>query len=593
MRQEDNRQPMGSESLGTLVSSWRDGTFSEIWADWKWIWGYTKRYRRAVWFYTILGVASSTLGLVSAVASKYSIDIITGYDSDHLWFIVTVMVASALVGLLLRSVTSRISTKISLRVNNDIQAQVFDRLLGADWRSLNAFASGDLLSRLSTDVGSVSSSAIRWLPDLIVTAYTFAATLAVILHYDWVMALLALASAPFLLLTSRRLIRGMRTHQQEVRQVGSRLMSYETETLHNLDAIKGFGITGRYGRGFRSRQEEFRRASLDYNLFSIRTEILLSLLGSAVQMAAFGYCLYLLWSGKILYGTMTLFLSQGAKLSSAFNALVRTVPSFLSASVSARRIRDLYALEPEPVLPDDGLDSLASQGFTVAVENAGYAYVPHQPVLTHADFRAAPGETVALVGPSGGGKTTMIRLLLGLIRPAEGRAYLQAADGRQVEVNAGLRRYFSYVPQGNTLLSGTIADNLRMVKPDASDAQLQAALEAACAWDFVSAMDGGLDASVGEHGHGLSEGQAQRIAIARALLRDAPVLLLDEATSALDVATERTILRNLAARYPHKTCIVTTHRPTVISLCRRVYQVSSGCLRLLDSDEAQRLAMDF
>ena len=593
MRQEDNRQPMGSESLGTLVSSWRDGTFSEIWADWKWIWGYTKRYRRAVWFYTVLGVASSTLGLVSAVASKYSIDIITGYDSDHLWFIVTVMVASALVGLLLRSVTSRISTKISLRVNNDIQAQVFDRLLGADWRSLNAFASGDLLSRLSTDVGSVSSSAIRWLPDLIVTAYTFAATLAVILHYDWVMALLALASAPFLLLTSRRLIRGMRTHQQEVRQVGSRLMSYETETLHNLDAIKGFGITGRYGRGFRSRQEEFRRASLDYNLFSIRTEILLSLLGSAVQMAAFGYCLYLLWSGKILYGTMTLFLSQGAKLSSAFNALVRTVPSFLSASVSARRIRDLYALEPEPVLPDDGLDSLASQGFTVAVEDAGYAYVPHQPVLTHADFRAAPGETVALVGPSGGGKTTMIRLLLGLIRPAEGRAYLQAADGRQVEVNAGLRRYFSYVPQGNTLLSGTIADNLRMVKPDASDAQLQAALEAACAWDFVSAMDGGLEASVGEHGHGLSEGQAQRIAIARALLRDAPVLLLDEATSALDVATERTILRNLAARYPHKTCIVTTHRPTVISLCRRVYQVSSGCLRLLDSDEAQRLAMDF
>lgn len=593
MRQEDNRQPMGSESLGTLVSSWRDGTFSEIWADWKWIWGYTKRYRRAVWFYTILGVASSTLGLVSAVASKYSIDIITGYDSDHLWFIVTVMVASALVGLLLRSVTSRISTKISLRVNNDIQAQVFDRLLGADWRSLNAFASGDLLSRLSTDVGSVSSSAIRWLPDLIVTAYTFAATLAVILHYDWVMALLALASAPFLLLTSRRLIRGMRTHQQEVRQVGSRLMSYETETLHNLDAIKGFGITGRYGRGFRSRQEEFRRASLDYNLFSIRTEILLSLLGSAVQMAAFGYCLYLLWSGKILYGTMTLFLSQGAKLSSAFNALVRTVPSFLSASVSARRIRDLYALEPEPLLPDDGLDSLASQGFTVAVEDAGYAYVPHQPVLTHADFRAAPGETVALVGPSGGGKTTMIRLLLGLIRPAEGRAYLQAADGRQVEVNAGLRRYFSYVPQGNTLLSGTIADNLRMVKPDASDAQLRAALEAACAWDFVSAMDGGLDASVGEHGHGLSEGQAQRIAIARALLRDAPVLLLDEATSALDVATERTILRNLAARYPHKTCIVTTHRPTVISLCRRVYQVSSGCLRLLDSDEAQRLAMDF
>lgn len=590
---QEERQPMGSESLGTLLRSWRDGTFSEIWDDWEWIWGYTKRYRRAVWVYTILGVASSTLGLVSAVASKYSIDIITGYDSDRLWFVITVMVASALVGLLLSSVTSRISTKISLRVNNDIQAEVFDRLLGADWKSLNDFASGDLLSRLSTDAGAVSSSAIRWLPDLVVSVYTFIATLAVILRYDWIMALLALASAPFLLLTSRRLIRGMRTHQQEVRQVGSRLMSYETETLHNLDAIKGFGITGRYGAGLRQRQEEFRRASLDYNLFSIRTEILMSVLGSAVQMAAFGYCLYLLWSGKILYGTMTLFLSQGTKLSSAFNALVRTVPSFLSASVSARRIRDLFALEPEPVLPDDGLDRQASRGFTVAAEGVSYGYVPRQPVLTRADFRAAPGEIVALVGPSGGGKTTTIRLLLGLVRPQEGRAYLQAADGRQVEMNAGLRRYFSYVPQGNTLLSGTIADNLRMVKPDADDRQLQEALEAACAWDFVSAMDGGLNASVGEHGHGLSEGQAQRIAIARALLRDAPVLLLDEATSALDVTTERTILRNLAARYPHKTCIITTHRPTVISLCRRVYQVSGGRMELLDNDRAQRLAMDF
>ena len=230
---------------------------------------------------------------------------------------------------------------------------------------------------------------------------------------------------------------------------------------------------------------------------------------------------------------------------------------------------------------------------TVAAEGVSYGYVPRQPVLTRADFRAAPGEIVALVGPSGGGKTTTIRLLLGLVRPQEGRAYLQAADGRQVEMNAGLRRYFSYVPQGNTLLSGTIADNLRMVKPDADDRQLREALEAACAWDFVSAMDGGLNASVGEHGHGLSEGQAQRIAIARALLRDAPVLLLDEATSALDVTTERTILRNLAARYPHKTCIVTTHRPTVISLCRRVYQVSGGRMELLDNDRAQRLAMDF
>lgn len=187
----------------------------------------------------------------------------------------------------------------------------------------------------------------------------------------------------------------------------------------------------------------------------------------------------------------------------------------------------------------------------------------------------------------------MIRLLLGLIHPSEGRACLRTADGQELEMNAALRRFFSYVPQGNTLLSGTIADNLRMVQPEADDAALEQALRAACAWDFVSKMPEGMASTVGEHGHGLSEGQAQRIAIARALLRDAPVLLLDEATSALDVATERTILRNLVRDYPHKTCIVTTHRPTVISLCQRVYQVSGGVLRQLSDQEAQRLAMEF
>ena len=588
------KKVLGSESLGILVGRWRGGTFTEILTDWKWILSYTRRYRRAVWAYTVLGVISSTLGLVSAVAGKYTIDIITGYDSSQLWFVILVMLLSALTGLLLRSVTSRISTRISLWVNNDIRAEVFDRLLNADWQELNQFSSGDLLNRLTNDTGSVASNAIHWLPDLIVAAYSFLATLSVILHYDWIMALLAIASAPFLLLTSRRLIGGMRSHQQNLRQVSSELMAYETETLHNLDAIKGFGITDRYSAGLRQQQETFRKASLDYNLFSIRTEALLSILGSAVQMAAFCYCLYLLWSGKILYGTMTLFLSQGTKLTSAFNSLVRTVPNFLNASVAAHRIRDLFFLRPEPAqVVDAALERAAAQGFTVQVEAADFAYDPAQPVLRHATLTAAPGEIVALVGPSGGGKTTMIRLLLGLIHPSEGRAFLRTSEGQELEMNAALRRFFSYVPQGNTLLSGTIAENLRMVKPDATDLELAQALQSACAWDFVTKMPEGMASTVGEHGHGLSEGQAQRIAIARALLRDAPVLLLDEATSALDVATERTILRNLVRQYPRKTCIVTTHRPTVIGLCRRVYQVSDGGLRQLSAEEAQRLAMEF
>ena len=590
---EGKRRPLGSEALGILLGRWREGTLSETLDDWKWITAYTRRYRWQVAAYILLGVAGASLSLVSAVAGKYTIDIITGYQTSRLWLVVALMAASALSSLLLRSLTSRISARVSLRVNNDIQAEVFDSVLAADWQRVNAYQSGDLLNRLSGDAVTVAGNAINWLPDLVIAGYTFLATFAVILYYDWIMALLALASAPFLLLTSRRLLRQMRSYNQAARQASSQLLAYETETFQHLDSIKGFGVTGHYSAGLREKQENYRRISLDYNLFSIRTQAALSLLGSAVQLAAFLYCLYLLWSGRILYGTMTLFLSQGTKLTTSFNALVKTVPSFLSASVSAHRIRELIAMEREPCQPLDGdWEVRAARGVSVRMEGVQAGYLAGEPVLRDVDFRAEPGEIVALIGPSGGGKTTMLRLILGLLRPEEGGAFLAAGEERR-EMDAGLRRCFSYVPQGNSLISGTVADNLRMVRPDATDEQLLSALQAACAWDFVSRMPGGLYAAVGEKGHGLSEGQAQRIAIARALLRDAPVLLLDEATSALDVATERQVLRSLAAHSPHKTCIVTTHRPSVIGLCQRIYQVSGGEVHPLGTEEAQRLAMDF
>ena len=187
----------------------------------------------------------------------------------------------------------------------------------------------------------------------------------------------------------------------------------------------------------------------------------------------------------------------------------------------------------------------------------------------------------------------MIRLILGLVRPDSGTAFLRSTDGTEVEMNADSRALFSYVPQGNTVLSGTVAENLRMVRQDATDEELIEALKTACAWDFVSKMPLGIDSSVGERGRGLSEGQSQRIAIARAVLRDAPILLLDEATSALDVATERQVLRNIVQQHPNKTCIVTTHRPTVLNLCQRVYRVVDTRVTELNQDESSRLAMDF
>lgn len=582
------------QTLHTLRQRVADGTFSEILADWRWIFSYSKRYKFAIVFYTLLGIFSTSFGLVASVAGKYAIDIITGYQTSKLGVMIAIMLGSALFSLAFSNIISRINAKLSIDINNDIQADIFDQIIDVDWKAINAYSSGDLLNRFNSDVSTVSKNAISWIPSIVIAIYNFIVTFALIWHYNRVMSLLAFASAPVMLLMSKYFIRKQREYSRRVKETGSQMMGFEVETFYNFDTIKSFGIMRSYGEKLRQWQKKLRALSLDYNLFTIKTNIFMSVLGMVVQYAAFGYCLYLLWGHQITYGTMTLFLEQRARLSSAFSGVVGIIPSFLTSSVSAHRIRELIDLPREVHnLESAELASLADKGFEVRLRCVDFSYTENKQVISDSDFFARPGEIVALVGPSGEGKTTMIRLLLGLIHPDVGTVSLRAADGTEQEINADSRFLFSYVPQGNAILSGTVAENLRMVREDASDEELENALRMACAWDFVSRMPGGLNAKLGERGKGLSEGQAQRVAIARAILRDAPILLLDEATSALDVATERQVLRNIIRQRPNKTCIVTTHRPTVLNMCQRVYRVMDTHVTELSEEESSRMAMEF
>ena len=595
MDENKNKQESATfASLDILISRWKDGTFQEIIDDWKWIFTYSARYKFAIVFYVFLGIFSTTMGLVSSVAGKYLIDIITGYQTSKLAILIIIMVGSSVASLALDSVLSRITTRLSIFINNDIQADIFDKIVDADWLSLTQYSNGDVLNRFNSDISTVSGNAISWLPSIIIAVYRFAATFLVILHYDWVMALIALGSAPFMLLISKFLIKKQRQYSKKVKEMSSQLMSFEVETFYNFDTIKSFGIAPYYSKKLRWWQGKFKDVSLDYNMFSIKSNILMSVIGMAVQFAAFGYCLFRLWTRSITYGTMTLFLQQRSNLSSAFSSLVSIIPSFLNSSVSAHRIRELVELPREVHIPESSeLDKYAEKGFSVQMRDLNFAYVEGTNVITKSEFVAKPGEIVALVGPSGEGKTTMIRLILGLVCPQEGQAVIRACDGREVTMNAETRHLFAYVPQGNTILSGTIAENMRTVKEDASDEEIIQALKMSCAWDFVQKMPGGINAKVGERGRGLSEGQAQRVAIARAILRDAPVLLLDEATSALDVTTERQVLRNIITQRPNKTCIVTTHRPSVLNMCQRVYRVVDTKVTELSEEESSRMSMDF
>jgi ABC-type multidrug transport system fused ATPase/permease subunit len=588
--------------LKRLIDSLGDGTYQEFIRDWKWIFSYSKKYWKIVLFYTLLGIVSSTLSLVSAVISKYSIDIITGYKTEQIGLLIFLMVGSMAFSLIFSSLVSRFSLKLDIYVHNDIQSEVFDRILDADWASLSGYPNGDLLNRFNSDVGTISGNAVSWIPNVIISVYSFLATFAVILHYNVTMAFITFLSAPILLGCSRILIKKNRMYQKRIMEMNSGMMSFETETFYNFDTIKSFGISSHYNKELRGWQKKYKQFQLDYNRFSILRNIFLSLLSAAIGFLAFAYCLYLLWTHAITYGTMTLFLSQRSSLSSSFSTLINILPGMINSTVSAQRIRELVDLPKETHDPatEAALAARAKDGFSMILRDVDFSYgefspeevdseravgLHRTPVLRSCSFEAHPGEIVALIGESGQGKTTLLRLLLGLIRPDSGSACLELSDGNTWEINADVRRFFSYVPQGNTIISGTIAENLRMVKEDATDRELTEALEAAQALDFVQEMPDGINSRMGERGHGLSEGQSQRIAIARALLRDSPVLLLDEATSALDVATERQVLAGIMQN-GSRTCIITTHRPAVLNICSRVYRISGQTLRELSVEEA-------
>ena len=465
-------------------------------------------------------------------------------------------------------------------MRNDVQKKVFDNLLSSRWLQVRQYSTGDLMNRFSADVGTVASCAVSWLPNTIIQVFTLLATLGVVLYYDPVMALIAFASTPVLIFASRRLLRRQRSYQQKLRQTGSGMSMFEAEVFRNMDTLKSFGVEQDMSEKLRQLQRDYRTILLEYNDFSIRTNLLLTAMGTAVQYVALAYCLWRLWSGEILFGTMVLFLQQRSSLSNALSSLISQIPAALAGSVAAERIRELTELEKEAsgsekIRPNGGCDLI--------LDGVSAAYEDGKRVLEQVSLEADMGQIVALVGSSGEGKSTLIRLILGLMSPESGEGFLRDRDGVHYPLGPGTRHLFAYVPQGNTMLEGTVAENLRLVNHAVTEEEMVRALKDACAWEFVSRLPRGIHSAVGEGGKGFSEGQAQRLAIARALVRRSPVMLLDEVTSALDYETERQVLENILSR--GVTCIVATHRSSVLRQCSRVYRVGEGSVRLLDEHQ--------
>ena len=546
-----------------------------MWQEIKWLFTYIRRYRLAVLIHIIIGVIATVMSLVSSLAMRRLIDVVTGFQTGAIVGAVSAMVGLLLGSVLMNAVASRVAAIINVRVQNGIQAEVYDRMLRTDWQALEQFRSGDLINRLNGDVNSVSNGVTGFLPSFVTGTVQFLGSLIIILFYDPVMALIALIGAPIYVIASRTLVKRMREYSKKTKEIGSQVMSFHEDSFRNLSTIKSFGVMDGFNERMHDMQGRYRSAMLDYNRFSVITSMVMSVVGLIISGGCFGWGVYRLWSHAISYGTMTMFLQLANMLRAAFSTLIGLVPTLISVTTSAGRIMAVIELPEEP----GAREAVDIPGeCEVRLENVSFTYEDGEaPVIENINFSAKPGELVALTGASGEGKTTMVRIMLGLVRPTEGEAKLVSEAGEKV-LSAATRKAFAYVPQGNTVLAGTIAENLRMVKPDATEAQMQEALKLACADEFVNKLPDGVNSNTGELGHGFSEGQAQRISVARALMQNAPVLILDEATSALDEDTEKRMIDNIVSDGRVKTCIIITHRPTTAAVCNRRYVLKGTSL---------------
>lgn len=555
-----------------ILSKIKDGTFGEMRQEIKWMWKYIRRYRLVIFIHIVIGVLATAMSLLSSLAMRRLIDVVTRFQSGQI-IGVFITLACLLVGsVVMNAIATRIAAIINIRVLNGIQSEVYDRMMRTDWQSLEKFRSGDLINRLNGDVNTISSGVTSFLPNFVTSAVQFFGSLIIMLCYDPVMALIALVGAPVYVVSSRMLIKRMREYSSKMKDIGSQVMSFHEDSFRNLSSIKSFGVMDGFRDRLLSMQETYRVAMLDYNRFSVITGLVMSIVGLGISAGCFIWGVYRLWHYAISYGTMTMFLQLTNMLRGAFSSLIGLVPTLISISTSAGRIMDVIELPEEPGaresldIPDE---------CDVELRNVSFAYDDGEPVLKNIDFSARNGELVALTGASGEGKTTIIRIILGLVRPSDGEAVLVSRNG-ETELSAATRKAFAYVPQGNTILAGTIAENLRMVKPDATEEEMQEALRIACADEFVNKLPDGVNSNTGELGHGFSEGQAQRIAVARAFMQNAPVLILDEATSALDEDTEKRMLDNIVSTGRIRTCIIITHRPATADICSRRYVLNGS-----------------
>lgn len=539
----------------------------------QWLWKALQGNRLQAGMNACIGLLGVVLGLSSVWAMQRAVDIASGVREGSLFVAVGVMAALILgefaVGI------SRVWVKniLGVKAQNRMQQRVLARLLRSEWRGREAMHSGDIINRLEQDVRTVVTFLTETLPSVISTLAMFIGAFLYLLQMDTWLAIVTVAILPLFILVSRVYIAYMRKYNRKVRDTDSQIQSLLTETMQHRMLVKTMEANQQMLNRLDTTQRMLRQWVRKRTAFSVGSNFFLNLGFSIGFLVAFLWGALRLNAGTLTFGGMTAFLQLVNRIQGPARDLARLVPAFVSVFTAAERLMELEEIPEE----QQGEPQFVPAPCGIRFEHVTFNYgAPgQQPALQDFSIDFKPGTCTAIMGETGSGKTTLIRLLLALVKPQQGNITIYSPRSQRGDGGESLsplhRCNFVYVPQGNTLLSGTLRENLKLGNPQASDEQMHEVLQMACA-DFIKELPDGLDTRFSEQGGGLSEGQAQRIAIARALLRLGSIMLLDEATSALDADTERKVLKNILSDH-QRTIIFVTHRAAVVDYCDQVVTI--------------------
>ncbi len=537
-----------------------------------WLWSAWQQHRLQALLNTLIGIAIVCVNLAFVWGTKLIIDIATHTENrltikQAAAFLITLIIIEISL-----SIASRwVKTLLGVKAQNKMQKHLFAHLLNSEWSGLKPFHSGDLINRTEKDVSSLVTFLTDELPSMITTVVQFVGAFLFLFYMNQTLAIIVAIILPLFILVSKLYLRRMRSLTHQVRDSESRIQSVLQESVQHRSVVKALSQNLVILERLSNIQQLLRRQVLTQTKLSTVTSTLMNVGFAAGYLTAFLWGVINLQSGLITYGSLMAFIQLVGQIQTPARNITRFIPKIISILTASERLMELYDIKPEAA----GVPQHLHNAVGIKLNDVTYAYTSDgRLIFDRVSLNIPQGSRVAIIGETGVGKTTLIRLLLAFVKPVSGNVYLYDAQ-RQVEVSPQTRCNYAYVPQGNTLFSGTIADNLRMGNNAATEQQMTEALKAAHA-DFVLKMPEGLATRCGELGDGLSEGQAQRIAIARALLSNAGLLLLDEATSALDEKTEETVVKNIIGRQVAQTMLCVTHRPTIIKYCTHVVRLSRG-----------------